>query len=113
MPGPSNLPPGVSNDDVERAAGWAPPINMEPNTWIPMGFHRTADRTCSGCRYWSEMIAQYGGGKDGAMCLSSTSAHKGQYTSRRQTCPQWASGHLGAVDSPGFDGTEYTSEVKP
>lgn len=99
MRGPSNLPPGVTNDDVERQAGWT-----------PVGPHRSADRTCGGCRFWSEMIAQYGGGVDGAMCLNAHSHFFHRYMGAKRSCPQWKSGHLGAIDSPGFDGTEYEGE---
>lgn len=73
-----------------------------------MGPHRNPNsRTCHGCRYWSELVAQYGGGVNGAMCLSPTSPLRGKYTGARQTCADWRIGHLGAVDEPGTDGNEY------
>lgn len=58
-------------------------------------------RDCRGCRFWSEMIAQsIGGGPVQALCLSEGGPFKGKYTSGRQTCDAWKSGHLGAVDDP-------------
>ena len=57
-------------------------------------------RNCAGCRYWSEMIAQsIGDGPVEAMCLGDGPL-KGQYTTGKQTCPAWKSGHYGAVDDP-------------
>lgn len=72
--------------------------------------HRTCGETqdCKGCRFWSEMIAQaMGGGPVEAMCLSGTGPRAGRYVTARTTCDAWKSGHLGAVDEPGSDGTEY------
>ena len=66
-------------------------------------------RNCAGCRFWSEMIAQsIGGGPVEAMCLSETGQLSGRYTSGRQTCEAWRSGHLGAVDDP----PNYGEEVR-
>ena len=45
-----------------------------------------------------------------AICLSRLSPHKSAYTTSSQTCNAWASGEIGAIDSPGFDGTEYEQE---
>lgn len=65
-------------------------------------------KDCRGCRYWSEMIAQsIGFGPVQALCLVQEGPLKGRYVSGRQTCSAWADGYLGAVDTPGFDGTEY------
>lgn len=65
-------------------------------------------KTCSGCRYWSEQLAQ--NNRDGvlmAYCLDQNSPQRNRYTEGAQTCPDYAAGLIGAVDSPGFDGTEY------
>lgn len=61
-------------------------------------------KTCETCRYWSEMIAEAGGGRPGvrAMCLSTGSPQHGRYTGQRQTCAEWADAPLGAIDSPDF-----------
>ncbi len=76
--------------------------------------HRTYGETrdCNGCRYWSEMIAQsIGGAPVQALCLSPTSPRRLQYLSGTQSCTDWASGHLGAVDEPGQDPDAYANEV--
>jgi hypothetical protein len=68
-------------------------------------------RDCKGCRFWSEMIARaQGGGPVEAVCLSGTGSRAGQYTTGRNTCEAWESGHLGAIDEPGTDGTQYEGE---
>lgn len=69
-------------------------------------------RDCKGCRFWSEMIAQsVGGGPVQAMCLASKPAQlSGQYTSARQKCDAWASGHYGAIDEPGEDNLALYAE---
>lgn len=75
--------------------------------------HRTYGETknCKGCRYWSEMLAQsIGGGPVQAFCLAQGGPMSGRYTSGRQTCPAWASGHYGAIDTPGYTGQEYDIE---
>lgn len=65
-------------------------------------------RNCAGCRYWSEMIAQsIGCGPVQALCLSDGTL-KGKYTTGRQTCESWASGHHGAIDEP----PDYGEEVR-
>ena len=68
-------------------------------------------RTCGSCRFWSEMLAKSeGGGPVQAMCLASGANEgplRGQYTTERQTCESWASGHLGSVDSPGEEPPDY------
>ena len=56
-------------------------------------------RNCGGCRFWSEMIARSIDGPIEAMCLGE-GPRKGKYTTERQTCDGWKSGHLGAVDEP-------------
>jgi len=66
-------------------------------------------KDCRGCRFWSEMIAMCnGGGPVQAMCLSDNGPRKGKYTSGRQTCEAWKSGHLGAIDDP----PNYGEEVR-
>jgi hypothetical protein len=62
---------------------------------------RTNERNCSGCRYWSEMIAQSIGGRDvEAMCLATEGPAKGKYMVGTQTCPSFAKNTAGAVDDP-------------
>jgi hypothetical protein len=63
-------------------------------------------RNCSGCRFWSEMLAQAGGGLPAgvhAMCLAPRGVDAplaGEYTRETQTCRSWKSGEFGAVDDP-------------
>lgn len=61
---------------------------------------RTQNRDCSGCRYWSEMVAM--ADEDGlkALCLNAASPKNGNYTTERMTCPEWKPNTLGAVDDP-------------
>lgn len=76
-------------------------------------FHRTYGETkdCKGCRYWSEMIAAYGGGHDGAMCLAPDGPKRQKYMSHWMTCDHWKSGHHGAVDEPSENG--YGGDTMP
>lgn len=57
-------------------------------------------RTCSECRFWSEMIAEAHGNHVVAMCLSDAGPYKGRLVPATQTCEAWRSGHYGAVDGP-------------
>lgn len=57
------------------------------------------ERDCSGCRFWSEMIAMVQAGETVAMCLGA-GIMKGRYTTERQTCDSFARNTLGAVDDP-------------
>lgn len=66
-------------------------------------------RTCSGCRYWSEMIAESAPGGIRAMCLAIGEPTKYRYG--RESCDSWASGHLGAIDEPGEDYDRYSDEA--
>jgi hypothetical protein len=62
---------------------------------------RTNDRNCSGCRYWSEMIAQsIGGHAVEAMCLAPSGPAQGKYMVGSQTCTSFAKNTAGAVDDP-------------
>lgn len=62
---------------------------------------RTRDRNCSGCRYWSEMIAKSIGGRDvEALCLAPAGPAKGKYMVGSQTCSSFAKNTFGAVDNP-------------
>ena len=78
-----------------------------------MTLHRNNGETrdCMGCRYWSEMIARCHSGPVEAMCLNQTSIHRSKYTSAREHCAGWASGHLGAIDEPGADPQRYQGEA--
>ena len=64
-------------------------------------------KNCAGCRFWSEMVAQsIGGGPVEALCLADGGPLSGKYTSGKQSCSGWKSGHLGAVDDPPNYGEE-------
>lgn len=66
-----------------------------------------ATRNCEGCRFWSEMLAMAeGGGPVQAMCLCHSGPKRGKYMTGRNSCPEWKSGHLGAVDDPCEPGDE-------
>ena len=77
--------------------------------------------TCAGCRYWSEILTQSGGGGFvRAMCLVSEDdrlrgdairSYAGTYTSGWQTCLFWASGELGSIDEPGCDPDRYSTDA--
>lgn len=57
-------------------------------------------KTCSNCRFWSEMCARsIGGGPMEALCLAD-GPQPGKYTTQGQYCPAWKSNHFGAIDSP-------------
>ena len=66
-------------------------------------------RNCSGCRYWSEMLAEVRNGQLKAICIAPTEPTK--YRSGRESCDSWASGHLGAIDEPGNDPDRYDDEA--
>ena len=65
--------------------------------------HRSCGETkaCKGCRYWSEMIAKTHGSGVQAMCISDESSERSKYKHGSENCNKWASGHHGAIDSPG------------
>ncbi len=67
-------------------------------------------RTCKGCRFWSEMLAQSNGASVQAVCLASNSEHSGKFTPEHQSCGAWREGSLGAIDSPGGDPYEVEGE---
>lgn len=64
-------------------------------------------RNCHGCRFWSEMIAEYNGATGmRAMCIAPRgpdAPNSGKYTGKLATCAAWQEGSLGAVDDPGGD----------
>ena len=51
-----------------------------------------------------------GGGPVMAYCLEGKAVRPDGYTGPHFRCAAWKSNHLGAIDSPGFDGTEYEGE---
>lgn len=61
---------------------------------------RTRERNCSGCRYWSEMLAQAHGNGVEAMCLAASGAHAGTYVFGNDSCGSYAKNTAGAVDEP-------------
>lgn len=66
--------------------------------------HRLPGQKCSGCRWWSEMIAKSDSetmGEVHAMCINHLSPRWSRYQAPHQVCEAWASGHAGAVDEPG------------
>lgn len=65
-----------------------------------VGDLRTKDRNCSGCRYWSEMIAMVQGGEVVALCLSADSVARQSYTGAEDHCGSYAKNSHGAVDEP-------------
>lgn len=68
-------------------------------------------QNCKGCRNWSEMLARAdGGGPVQAICLSSESPNNGKWLTGSQTCVNWQSGELGAVDDP--SGNPYEMEIE-
>lgn len=78
-----------------------------------MSDYRTWGETqnCKGCRNWSEMLARAeGGGPVQAICLSAESPNKGKWLTGSQTCGNWQSGELGAVDDP--SGNPYEMEIE-
>ena len=65
------------------------------------------NKSCGGCRYWSDMVAQaVGGGPVEALCLSDDGPRHGKYTTERMSCEKWAHNLYGAVDSPPNYGEE-------
>lgn len=67
-------------------------------------------RSCGGCRYWSEMIAQSIGGREvEALCLSGDGPCGGKYMVASQVCSAFAKNSHGAVDDP----PNYGEEVRP
>lgn len=67
---------------------------------------RTNQRDCSGCRYWSEMLARAGAGTDNprgdleAMCFAAAGPFAGRYTTGTETCGYFKANVDGAVDDP-------------
>ena len=58
-------------------------------------------KTCEGCRFWSEILAQsVGSGPIEAFCLCDDGPKAMRYVKATDFCPSWKSGHLGAIDSP-------------
>lgn len=63
------------------------------------------NRVCSGCRYWSEMVARAGAGTTNprgdveAMCLAD-GPQASRYTAAEDTCPSFARDTAGKVDDP-------------
>ncbi len=66
---------------------------------------------CEDCRYWSEMLAMADAGGVKAVCLAVGGPNQGKWTRDLDSCPLWADGRLGAIDTPGFDGTEYDADL--
>lgn len=66
---------------------------------------RTTERNCSGCRYWSEMVAMVRNDDVVAMCLGG-GAWAGKYTKAQQSCDSYAKNSHGAVDDPPDYGEE-------
>lgn len=62
---------------------------------------------CSGCRFWSEMLAMAHDGPVKAMCLSTYSEKRMTYQPAKASCTSWASGYDGAIDDPGSDPERY------
>ena len=58
-------------------------------------------QNCSGCRWWSEMIARSAGSGVEAVCLNSKSRFHTKWTRERQVCAEWGANTMGAIDEPG------------
>jgi len=58
-------------------------------------------QNCSGCRWWSEMVARGCGAGVEALCLNSKSRFHSEYTRERQVCAGWGENSMGAIDAPG------------
>lgn len=67
-------------------------------------------RSCSGCRYWSELIAISSCGEVAAMCLNKEGPRYIDHTRGHDRCRAWQSGHLGAIDDPGQNPARYEIE---
>lgn len=66
---------------------------------------------CSTCRYWSERIAEsIGGAPMTALCLSERGPMARTMREGEDSCPEWASGHCGAVDDPSLESNPYEGE---
>lgn len=68
------------------------------------------DRKCASCRYWSELVGEMNNGITRAMCLSTLSRKKGRMQPENQSCGDWASGNLGAIDDPNKASNRYNEE---
>lgn len=65
---------------------------------------RTKSKSCGGCRYWSELLAQaIGGGPVEAYCLNDKSPHRQRYVTASRTCGEWADAYGYAIDAPGIE----------
>jgi hypothetical protein len=60
-------------------------------------------RTCAGCRYWSEEHATWRSGQIvSAWCVHTSGPPPSVWLPPPgHSCELWASGHLGAIDTPG------------
>jgi len=56
------------------------------------------------------MLAMSAGRSVKAVCLAVGGPHQGKWMRDLDSCSSWADGYLGAIDTPGFDGTEYDDE---
>lgn len=62
----------------------------------------TPPRSCTGCRFWSELIAASApetGNQFKALCLNTESPKWSAYTAPHEICGNWSSGHHGAIDN--------------
>ena len=61
-------------------------------------------KTCSTCRWWSELCAQVmGDGPLEAVCLNGGAQKNGKFTPQNFHCDKWQDNALGAVDDPRTD----------
>lgn len=57
-------------------------------------------KTCTTCRYWSQMVAQSIGHGMEALCLRDKAPSHSQYTGSKYVCILWAENIYGAWDEP-------------
>jgi len=74
---------------------------------------KVPSKICKTCRYWSDQIVRIEHPKRGmeACCLNVGQKFQGLWMSGNDRCGAWESGHLGAVDEPGFDTSLYQKEL--
>lgn len=56
------------------------------------------DGTCDNCRFWSDLVAKFEGGRVQALCLSQFSEWRHKYTSEGTNCERWQLNTHGSHD---------------
>jgi hypothetical protein len=70
------------------------------------------DKICETCRYWSELAIRSLGPKHSleALCLNREGPFYRRFCRGAESCPSWASGHLGAIDDPDLPEGAYANQ---